>query len=73
MKHAKTSTSKSGTTSGGCGHNGGGWKAVLGSNHEAIALYRIFLGIMLFIELASRFQYLHAFYSDEGCVFVSIC
>ena len=45
----------------------GGWKAVFGSNNEAVALYRIIsLGIMLFIELASRFQYLHAFYSDAG-------
>ena len=44
----------------------GGWKAVFGSNNEAVALYRISLGIMLFIELASRFQYLHAFYSDGG-------
>ena len=44
----------------------GGWAAVLGSNYEAIALYRISLGIMLLIELVSRFQYLHPFYSDEG-------
>jgi len=26
------------------------------------------LGILLLIELSSRFQYLHAFYSDEGWV-----
>ncbi|KAL7538891.1 hypothetical protein ACHAXR_008869 [Thalassiosira sp. AJA248-18] len=56
-----------GTSSGrGGGNNSGGWMATFGSNNEAVALYRISLGIMLFIELASRFQYLHAFYSDEG-------
>ena len=44
----------------------GGWAAMLGSNYESIALYRISLGIMLLIELVSRFQYLHPFYSDEG-------
>ncbi len=46
----------------------GGWTAMFGSNCEAVALYRISLGIMLLIELVSRFQYLHAFYSDEGWV-----
>lgn len=44
----------------------GGWSATFGSNHEAVALYRISLGILLFLEVASRFQYLHVFYSDEG-------
>ena len=49
-------------------HNsgGGGWQACFGSNYDAVALYRITLGIMLCIELISRFQYLHPFYSDEG-------
>ena len=47
-----------------CG--GGGWQACFGSNYDAVALYRITLGIMLCIELISRFQYLHPFYSDEG-------
>lgn len=57
----------------------GGLASMLGSNAEAIALYRISLGIMLFIELVSRFQYLHPFYSDEGRVyflsisFVDVC
>ena len=51
-------------------HNsgGGGWQACFGSNYDAVALYRITLGIMLCIELISRFQYLHPFYSDEGWV-----
>jgi len=39
---------------------------MLGSNYEAIAMYRISLGVMLLIELCSRFQYLHPFYSDSG-------
>ena len=43
-----------------------GWRACFGSNLEAVALYRMCLGAWLFVELASRFQYLHAFYSDEG-------
>ena len=41
-------------------------KATFGSNFEAVAMYRISLGIMLFIELVSRYKYLHAFYSNEG-------
>ena len=45
---------------------GSGLKATFGSNFEAVAMYRISLGIMLFIELVSRYKYLHAFYSDEG-------
>lgn len=39
---------------------------MMGSNLEAVALFRISLGSMLLIELVSRFQYLHPFYSDEG-------
>mmetsp|Transcript_5295 Transcript_5295/g.7723 ORF Transcript_5295/g.7723 Transcript_5295/m.7723 type:complete len:513 (-) Transcript_5295:73-1611(-) len=50
----------------------GGWAAILGSNYEAIALYRISLGIMLLIELVSRFQYLHPFYSDSGTLPLNI-
>eukprot|EP01082_Thalassiosira_pseudonana_P008847 g7692.t1 g7692 contig26:65946-67854(-) len=44
----------------------GGVNAMMGSNLEAVALFRISLGSMLLIELVSRFQYLHPFYSDEG-------
>lgn len=44
----------------------GGWRATFGTNPEAVALYRISLGVLLFLELTSRFQYLHAFYSDAG-------
>ena len=51
---------------GGGGGVGSGLKAVLGSNFQAVALYRISLGVMLLVELVSRYQYLHAFYSDEG-------
>ncbi|KAL3804895.1 hypothetical protein HJC23_006667 [Cyclotella cryptica] len=43
-----------------------GWRATLGSNPEAVALFRMSLGVMLLIELITRFQYLHPFYSDEG-------
>ena len=42
------------------------WQTAFSSNYQAIAIYRICLGIMLFVELTSRFQYLHAFYSDDG-------
>ena len=38
----------------------------MGSNAEAVAIYRIALGVMLLVELTTRFQYLHPFYSDEG-------
>ena len=48
------------------GRVGSRLKATFGSNFEAVAMYRISLGIMLFIELVSRYKYLHAFYSDEG-------
>ena len=43
-----------------------GWKCAFGSNDISIALYRISLGCMLFVELITRFRYLHPFYSDEG-------
>jgi hypothetical protein len=44
----------------------GGWKYAFGSNDESVALYRMCLGLVLCVELISRFQYLHPFYSDEG-------
>jgi len=46
--------------------DGGGWKYAFGSNDESVALYRMCLGLVLCVELVSRFQYLHPFYSDEG-------
>ena len=51
---------------GGDPRGGGGWRVALGSNDEAVALYRICLGAVLCVELVSRFRYLHPFYSDEG-------
>ena len=49
-------------------HSIRGWEAVLGSSVEALALFRISLGFLLVCELLLRFRFLHAFYSDEGCV-----
>lgn len=43
-----------------------GWAAAMGSNAEAVAIYRMALGVMLLVELTTRFQYLHPFYSDQG-------
>mmetsp|Transcript_13917 Transcript_13917/g.29374 ORF Transcript_13917/g.29374 Transcript_13917/m.29374 type:complete len:508 (+) Transcript_13917:315-1838(+) len=43
-----------------------GLRSMFGCNYEAVALYRISLGVMLLFELVTRFNYLHAFYSDEG-------
>lgn len=43
-----------------------GFRAALGAPVTSLALYRITLGILLFAELALRFNYLHAFYSEEG-------
>ena len=43
-----------------------GWKAVLGSTVEALALFRISMGALLVCELILRFRFLHVFYSDEG-------
>ena len=43
-----------------------GLRAALGAPAESLALYRIALGTLLFAELALRFNYLHAFYSEEG-------
>lgn len=44
----------------------GGWRALLGSTEEALALYRIVLGALLMSELILRFRFLHPFYSDHG-------
>lgn len=44
----------------------GGWRVVFGCTYEALALFRISLGILLTCELILRFRFLHAFYSDEG-------
>ena len=44
----------------------GGLRAVFGCTHEGLALFRIFLGALLVVELATRFRYVHPFYSDEG-------
>lgn len=44
----------------------GGWKCTVGSNFQALALYRIVLGFLLFCELALRFRFLKPFYSDQG-------
>lgn len=43
-----------------------GWRAVLGSTPEALAIFRISLGFLLTCELVLRFRYLHVFYTDEG-------
>lgn len=42
------------------------WKCVFGCTPEALALYRISLGVLLLIELLLRFRFLHPFYSDQG-------
>lgn len=39
---------------------------MLGSTVEALALYRIAMGVLLVCELVLRFRFLHVFYSDEG-------
>ncbi|CAB9499499.1 Inherit from NOG: HTTM domain protein [Seminavis robusta] len=39
---------------------------MLGCTYESLALYRISLGLLLVLELVSRFRFLHPFYSDEG-------
>jgi len=46
--------------------SGGGLNAMFGCSKEALALYRITLGILLLLELVLRFRFLHPFYSDEG-------
>eukprot|EP00566_Odontella_aurita_P006548 CAMPEP_0113533052 /NCGR_PEP_ID=MMETSP0015_2-20120614/4390_1 /TAXON_ID=2838 /ORGANISM="Odontella" /LENGTH=597 /DNA_ID=CAMNT_0000432061 /DNA_START=168 /DNA_END=1961 /DNA_ORIENTATION=- /assembly_acc=CAM_ASM_000160 len=61
---ASASASASGSAS--IASEWGGWRAALGCAPRSLAYYRISLGVMLFVELALRFQYLHAFYSDEG-------
>jgi LmbE family N-acetylglucosaminyl deacetylase len=42
------------------------WKMVWGATLESLALYRIWLGGLLILELILRFRYLHPFYTDEG-------
>jgi hypothetical protein len=44
----------------------GGWRAVFGATPEALAIFRISVGILLVCELLLRFRFLHAFYTDEG-------
>ena len=44
----------------------GGLVSVLGSNLEAIAIFRMTFGALLLVELVSRYQYLLPFYSDAG-------
>ena len=39
---------------------------MLGCTSEALALFRISLGVLLICELVLRFRFLHVFYSDEG-------
>ncbi len=75
---SSSSSSIDGGGGGGGGESGGsvagggfwgrsdGWKSAFGSNDESVALYRICLGLVLCVELVSRFKYLHPFYSDEG-------
>lgn len=46
----------------------GGWQAVFGCTYEALALFRVSLGVLLTCELLLRFRFLHVFYSDEGYV-----
>ena len=43
-----------------------GWRAVLGCTPEALAIFRISLGVLLVCELVLRFRFLHVFYTDEG-------
>lgn len=42
------------------------WIAVGGSTYQALALFRITLGILLTLELVLRFRFLRPFYSNEG-------
>lgn len=44
----------------------GGWRAMFGCTAEALALYRISVGVLLVCELVLRFRFLHVFYTDEG-------
>ena len=43
-----------------------GWKATWGCTYQALAIYRIALGILLTMELLLRFRYLGPFYSNDG-------
>lgn len=44
----------------------GGLRALLGCNVKALALFRISIGFLLFLELSLRYRFLHVFYSDQG-------
>ena len=44
----------------------GGWRALLGCNEKALAIFRITLGVLLTSELILRYRFLHVFYTDEG-------
>eukprot|EP00525_Craspedostauros_australis_P010107 CAMPEP_0198121882 /NCGR_PEP_ID=MMETSP1442-20131203/33316_1 /TAXON_ID= /ORGANISM="Craspedostauros australis, Strain CCMP3328" /LENGTH=602 /DNA_ID=CAMNT_0043780767 /DNA_START=142 /DNA_END=1950 /DNA_ORIENTATION=+ len=44
----------------------GGLRAAFGATPQALSIYRISLGMLLTSELVLRFQFLHAFYTDEG-------
>jgi hypothetical protein len=56
-----------GSVAGGCfGGQSDRWKLEFGSNDKSMALYQICLGLVLCVELVSRFKYLHPFYSDKG-------
>jgi hypothetical protein len=44
----------------------GGFRAAFGCTPEALALFRIAVGVLLVCELVLRFRFLHVFYTDEG-------
>jgi hypothetical protein len=44
----------------------GGLRAAFGCTPEALALFRIAVGVLLVSELVLRFRFLHVFYTDEG-------
>jgi hypothetical protein len=43
-----------------------GWTAVLGCSTQALAMFRVSLGLLLTLELVLRYRFLRPFYSDEG-------
>jgi hypothetical protein len=44
----------------------GGLRAAFGCTPEALALFRIAVGVVLVTELVLRFRFLHVYYTDEG-------
>jgi len=48
------------------------WDLVLGCNIKSLSYFRITLSILLTIELLLRYEYIHAFYSNEGILPTSI-